>query len=289
MNRRSEELESRKRTDLVAQTNRLSLSPKQPLHPAASSPADVKSPHYDEVFSLSPESALMILCAHVNKLAKLTGDIPSSTPPTGGNIIASQTTDDNCANLPSADNLLSNANPRTDAKHLDTFCPIVLIKSFYCKQISPISLADYLLRIHRYCPMSTAVYLATSQYIRHLAIVEKIIYVTPRNMHRLVLGGLRVAAKIVEDLCYQHRRFAKVGGVTERELAKLEISFSFLMDFELRVDAEMMFHEIEAYREESRFAIIVAWCWLGNTRRQTARNLSVSIVEINVLCVSQAM
>ncbi|EDN10969.1 palmitoyltransferase akr1 [Histoplasma mississippiense (nom. inval.)] len=72
-------------------------------------------------------------------------------------------------------------------------------------------------------------------------------------MHRLVLGGLRVAAKIVEDLCYQHRRFAKVGGVTERELAKLEISFSFLMDFELRVDAETMFHEIEAYREESRF------------------------------------
>ncbi|QSS63879.1 cyclin [Histoplasma capsulatum] len=262
MNRRSEELEGRKRTDLVAQTNRLSLSPKQPLHPAASSPADVKSPHYDEAFSLSPESALMILCAHVNKLAKLTGDIPSSTPPTGGNIIASQTTDDNCANLPSADNLVSNANPRTGAKHLDTFCPMVLIKSFYCKQISPISLADYLLRIHRYCPMSTAVYLAPSQYIRHLAIVE----------NNICDSAQHAPAR---------SRWTAVGGVTERELAKLEISFSFLMDFELRVDAETMFHEIEAYREESRFR--------GLEFVDDARNLSASIVEINALCVSQAM
>ncbi|PGH01199.1 hypothetical protein GX51_05395 [Blastomyces parvus] len=238
MNRRNEELESGMTVDPASPVRRLSLPPKTMPQPAVSGSAGGTKPSYcDEVFTLSPESALKILCAHVNKLAKLTGDIPSSTTPMGENTIPYQTTDGNCA------------SPRAGTKHPYTDSPTILIKSFYSKRISPISLEDYLLRLHRYCPMSTAVYLATSQYIRHLATVEKIIYVTPRNMHRLVLGGLRVATKMMEDLCYRHERFAKVGGVTERELAKLEINFSFLMDFELMVDAEMMFREIEAYRE----------------------------------------
>ncbi|OAT12928.1 hypothetical protein BDBG_17726 [Blastomyces gilchristii SLH14081] len=246
MNRRSEESDGDMATDLASPVRRLSLSPKTRPQPVSGSAGDTKSPYYDKVTSVPPESALMILCAHVKKLAKLTGDIPSSTTPMGETTISYQTANDNCA---MADNFSLNANPRAGTKDPSTVSPMILIKSFYCKQISPISLEDYLLRVHRYCPMSTAVYLATSQYIRRLAIVEKIIYVTPRNMHRLVLGGLRVAAKMMEDLCYRHGRFARVGGVTERELAKLEINFSFLMDFELWVDVEMMFREIEAYRE----------------------------------------
>lgn len=84
--------------------------------------------------------------------------------------------------------------------------------------------------------MSTAVYLATSLYIHKLAVVEHIVPVTGRNVHRLVLAGLRVAMKALEDLSYPHRRFAKVGGVSERELGRLEVGFCFLMSFELRVD-----------------------------------------------------
>ncbi|OJD13324.1 hypothetical protein AJ78_06215 [Emergomyces pasteurianus Ep9510] len=253
MNRPNEELEADVRVDLTSPVGQLSLSPKRSTQPADSSsvPVDISS-YYDEVFSLPPESALMALCAHVTKLAKLTGDVPSSTP-IGETILLHQRTDKNQANRPTGDNLLLSASPKTGTKHPETVSPIILIKGFYCKKISPISLEDYLLRVHRYCPMSTAVYLATSRYIRHLAIVEKIIYVTPRNMHRLVLGGLRVATKMMEDLCYTHRRFAKVGGVTERELAKLEINFSFLMDFELMVDVEMMFREIVSYREGWQF------------------------------------
>ncbi|OAX79062.1 hypothetical protein ACJ72_06623 [Emergomyces africanus] len=246
---RSEELENDATVDLTSQVGRLSLSPKPPTQSASSiSAGDGQSSYYNEVFNFPPESALMALCAHVNRLANLSGDVPSSTP-IGETIIIPQRTDGNWASCPTGDNLLLNANPKTGTKHPETVSPMILIKSFYCKTISPISLEEYLLRVHRYCPMSTAVYLATSRYIRHLAIVERIIYVTPRNMHRLVLGGLRVAAKMMEDLCYRHRRFAKAGGVTERELTKLEINFSFLMDFDLKVDAEMMFREIEAYQE----------------------------------------
>lgn len=88
--------------------------------------------------------------------------------------------------------------------------------------------------------MSTAVYLAASLYIHRLAIIERAIVVTKRNAHRLLLAGIRVAMKALEDLSYPHTKFAKVGGVSETELARLEISFCFLVGFELRVDEEAL-------------------------------------------------
>ena len=88
--------------------------------------------------------------------------------------------------------------------------------------------------------MSTGVYLATSLYMHRLAIVERTIVVTKRNAHRLLLAGLRVAMKALEDLCYPHARFARVGGVSEKELARLEISFCFLTGFELAVNNQML-------------------------------------------------
>ena len=39
---------------------------------------------------------------------------------------------------------------------------------------------------------------------------------------------------------YPHRRFSKVGGVSENELARLEISFCFLTNFQLRTTKEIL-------------------------------------------------
>ncbi|KAI1117038.1 cyclin-domain-containing protein [Nemania sp. NC0429] len=115
-----------------------------------------------------------------------------------------------------------------------------ITRKFFSKAPPPISIEDYLIRIHRFCPMSTAVYLATSLYIFRLAVEERAIPVTRRNCHRLLLAGLRVAMKALEDLSYPHAKIARVGGVSELELARLEISFCFLVGFELVVDEEAL-------------------------------------------------
>lgn len=122
----------------------------------------------------------------------------------------------------------------------------VLSKRFVSKNVPPISLRDYLLRLHKYCPMSTAVYLATSLYFTKMVAIDRLLPVTPKNMHRLVLAGLQVAMKALEDFTYPHSRVAKVGGVSQRELSRIEISFCFLADFKLRVDAEMLLDETNA-------------------------------------------
>ncbi|KUI64854.1 PHO85 cyclin-7 [Cytospora mali] len=115
-----------------------------------------------------------------------------------------------------------------------------ITRKFYSKKPPPIGISDYLLRIHRFCPMSTAVYLATSLYIHRLAVDERAVAVTRRNAHRLLLAGLRVAMKVLEDLSYPHAKLAKVGGVSDMELARLEISFCFLCGFELVVSARLL-------------------------------------------------
>lgn len=124
-----------------------------------------------------------------------------------------------------------------------------ITRKFYSKAPPPISIEDYLLRIHRFCPMSSAVYLATSLYIFRLAVEERAIPVTRRNCHRLLLAGLRVAMKALEDLSYPHAKIAKVGGVSEVELARLEISFCFLTSFELVVTEEGLRRHWEALAE----------------------------------------
>lgn len=124
-----------------------------------------------------------------------------------------------------------------------------ITRKFYSKAPPPIGIDEYLERIHRFCPMSTAVYLATSLYIFRLAVEERAIPVTRRNAHRLLLAGLRVAMKALEDLSYPHAKIARVGGVTVAELARLEISFCFLTGFELVVDEETLRNHMETLKK----------------------------------------
>lgn len=116
-----------------------------------------------------------------------------------------------------------------------------IARKFFSKAPPPVSLEDYLARLQRYCPMSTAVYLAAGVYIHKLCVEDKLVPVTPRTVHRLILASLRVAMKALEDLRYPQQRFAGVGGVRESELKLLEISLCYLTDFDLQVNNEMLY------------------------------------------------
>ncbi|EJT69807.1 hypothetical protein GGTG_12690 [Gaeumannomyces tritici R3-111a-1] len=115
-----------------------------------------------------------------------------------------------------------------------------ITRKFYSRNPPPISIGDYLRRLHRFCPASPAVYLAASVYITRLAVDDRAIAVTRRNAHRLLLASVRVATKALEDRSWPHRRFAQVGGISVAELTRLEISFCFLAGFELLVSPEAM-------------------------------------------------
>lgn len=205
------------------------------------------------VFQIPPTDALKAVTAHLTELARITGDIPATPyayePLAAGNplgiIAEKQNPNVSITELHWAD--VQDASEETTPTGVVQSS--VLVKRFYSKKAPPISLEEYLLRLHKYCPMSTAVYLAASLYITRMVFTEKALSVTPRNVHRLVLAALRVAMKALEDLCYPHARFARVGGVAERELTRLEITFCFLTDFDLRVDSRALLSQAKLLEE----------------------------------------
>lgn len=210
----------------------------------------------DELFDISPSTALSMFCAHVSDIARSTDSVPPAPLTKAASHPDSQT--ERTADHEESDGAPSKATElrciqtrglTVEGSLQDTIQQTALAKKFFSKKAPAISLEEYLSRIQRYCPMSTAVYLAASLYITRLVTIEKIIFVTPRNIHRLVLASLRVAMKALEDLSYPHSRFARVGGVSERELSRLEISFCFLTDFELKVDAHMLMNEVRSIRK----------------------------------------
>lgn len=237
-----------------------------------------------DVFTLTPVAALKILCNMLEVLVRVTGDIPP-TPPVSRpvtpklDIVAAEK--ENAARHAEerkqkrrsrqwvGDDTDLPTKAKTpigspEARPTEDQIPIIdadieplisqhaaVARKFYSKKPPPISLEEYLMRLHKFCPMSTAVYLATSLYIHRLAVIDKTLPVTARNVHRLVLAGLRVAMKAVEDRSYAHSRFSKVGGVTEPELGRLEISFCFVTDFALRVTSEMLLEHAKTARDGS--------------------------------------
>lgn len=223
-----------------------------------------------DVATIEPARAMNILGRIVQDLMDLTGDVPPTpalertsameevqqghlrTPSRPGTPASSVPMDDiktlymdrNIAGSPEAHP--SELEGIAAMERLVKEQQDAVARKFFSKKPPPISVNDYLLRLHRYCPMSTAVYLAACVYIHKLAVNDRTVPITPRTVHRLLLACLRIAMKALEDLSYPHRRFAGVGGVSEKELAKLEIAVCYLLDFELRVTKTLLTEKVAA-------------------------------------------
>jgi hypothetical protein len=228
--------------------------------------------------SIEPETAMKMLARAVQALVNITGDVPPTPPlvrpPSPRQPLPNEngpqgikesrfarhhrrTPSTPGTPVPDRDikkpdfRRLSVGQPEADPHELSTgdiganaeplhLQQLTIARKFFCKTPPPVSLELYLTRLQRYCPMSTAVYLAAGSYIHKLCIEDKLVPATSRTAHRLLLASLRVAMKALEDLRYPQERFAIVGGVRQEELRALEISLCYLTDFELQVDPEIL-------------------------------------------------
>lgn len=108
----------------------------------------------------------------------------------------------------------------------------ILTKRFSLKTSPPVTVTEYLDRINQYCGLSTAVYLTTSLYLYRLVHTAEILELNELNVHRILIAALRVSCKTIEDLNHKQTFVAKIGGVDNKDLLSLEISFLFLLKFQ---------------------------------------------------------
>ncbi|KAF2260707.1 hypothetical protein CC78DRAFT_386023 [Lojkania enalia] len=110
-----------------------------------------------------------------------------------------------------------------------------MARKFFSKTIPKFPLEDYVNRLQQFCPFSTGVWLAAGSYILRLSVIDRIVPLTHRTMHRLVLASLVTAMKALEDHRWPQARIAAVGGVDQVALSRLELCVEFLLSFDLQI------------------------------------------------------
>ena len=108
---------------------------------------------------------------------------------------------------------------------------------FYTSTIPKMSVSDYLSRIVKYTHIEESTLLASviciTSYIKKTKNILSL-----NNIHRLLLASCYINAKFYQDVNFSLKFYAKVGGVSVKELKELEIDFYYGINFALHIEEE---------------------------------------------------
>jgi len=111
--------------------------------------------------------------------------------------------------------------------------------NFEIKNNPNISLQNYLSRILKYIKPQP------STIIISLILIDKMcensnIHLNKKNIHKIFLTSMIIAIKYNEDEYLTNNYYAKVGGILQKELFRLEYSFLNILNFNVYID-EILF------------------------------------------------
>ncbi|CAL5025305.1 unnamed protein product [Urochloa decumbens] len=110
------------------------------------------------------------------------------------------------------------------------------MRAFEAAREPRIGVAEYLERMHRYAGLDPECYVVAYAYVDMAAHRRPAAAVASRNVHRLLLACLLVASKVLDDFHHSNAFFARVGGVSNAEMNRLELELLGVLDFAVAVD-----------------------------------------------------
>ncbi|EOX99175.1 PREDICTED: cyclin-U1-1 [Theobroma cacao] len=113
------------------------------------------------------------------------------------------------------------------------------LHAFHGVRAPNISIPKYLERIYKYTNCSPSCFVVGYVYIDRLAHKHPDSLVISLNVHRLLVTSVMVASKMLDDVHYNNAVYARVGGVTNAELNRLELELLFLLDFGVTVSSRV--------------------------------------------------
>ena len=121
----------------------------------------------------------------------------------------------------------------------------VILKIFITKKRPSISIYDFLKRLYKYSNASEEILILVLIYIDRLARNRKI-GLNYFNIYKLILASFIVSIKFSSDEYYSLGFYAKLGGVSQKEIESLEYQFVSLLDFKLYVE-EKLYDKYDKY------------------------------------------
>ncbi|KAK0878408.1 hypothetical protein LTR91_017342 [Friedmanniomyces endolithicus] len=218
-----------------------------------------------DITAISGLAALEMLVEALQDLADAMGDVPP-TPPVSRPTTPKTYIDSNGLRRTSSSEATCSMvigspeahphEPITVAVGADaeetTLQRIAIARRFFSKTAPAFTIAQYLQRLHTFCPHSPGVYLTAAVYCHRLCVADLMVPATNRTIHRLSLAAIRVASKAVEDNKWTQDRISKVGGVSKTQLMNLEVTLCFLLDFDLGVTDTMLAESLKHERAAQR-------------------------------------
>ncbi|KYQ94417.1 cyclin-related 2 family protein [Tieghemostelium lacteum] len=109
---------------------------------------------------------------------------------------------------------------------------------FNVDQEPEISIYNYILRIFKYLPFGTDIFIFSIIYLDRVIEQNPQIKLSYLNIHRLFMASVLVASKYHNDKSLNNRYYAQVGGVNLTEMNLLEIKFLILVDWNLLITTD---------------------------------------------------
>ncbi|ERN12729.1 cyclin-U1-1 [Amborella trichopoda] len=110
---------------------------------------------------------------------------------------------------------------------------------FHGVRAPSISIPKYLERIYKYTNCSPSCFVVGYVYMDRLFHRYPDAPLVSLNVHRLLVTSLMVASKVLDDVHYNNAFYARVGGVSNAELNRLELEMLFLLDFGVMVSSRV--------------------------------------------------
>ena len=108
-----------------------------------------------------------------------------------------------------------------------------------------ISVKDYLFRLIVHATLSPPILLSMVFYVDKLCSMYSAFTISSLTVHRFLITAATVAAKGLSDSFWTNSLYAKVGGVSVRELALLELEFLRKLDWRIVPKPEVL---VDYYR-----------------------------------------
>ena len=114
----------------------------------------------------------------------------------------------------------------------------IKIKPFMTTNIPTMPIKDYLLRLSKFGQINESTIILILIYIDRICKINNF-HLNFRNIYKLIISSMIIAIKYNEDHFYSKEVYAKLGGVSMKELNYLEFQFLILIKFSLFVEKDL--------------------------------------------------
>ncbi|KAI9727040.1 MAG: hypothetical protein M1834_008566 [Cirrosporium novae-zelandiae] len=111
---------------------------------------------------------------------------------------------------------------------------------FHSRSPPGISVIDYLQRLTTHATLSPPILLSMVYYIDRLCVLYPAFTISSLTVHRFLITAATVASKGLSDSFWTNKTYARVGGVSIRELALLELEFLWRVEWRIVPKPEVL-------------------------------------------------